>query len=76
LCNSSDESVVEQWSENVYYQYFCGDSSFVASPPCEASLVHFRKRIKERGIELILQESIRANDKAGEDEQVSIDTTM
>jgi len=22
--NLSDESVVEQWSENIYYQYFCG----------------------------------------------------
>lgn len=22
--NLSDESVVEQWSENAYYQYFCG----------------------------------------------------
>ena len=24
LRNLSDESVVEQWSENAYYQYFCG----------------------------------------------------
>lgn len=24
LCNISDESVVEQWSENLYYKYFCG----------------------------------------------------
>jgi hypothetical protein len=30
--------------------------------PCEASeLVHFRKRIGESGIELILKESIRIN---------------
>lgn len=27
--NISDESVVEQWSENCYYQYFCGEQSFV-----------------------------------------------
>ena len=24
LRNLSDESLVEQWSENAYYQYFCG----------------------------------------------------
>ena len=43
--NISDESVVEQWSENAYYQYFSGEAMFVAAPPCEASeLVHFRKR--------------------------------
>ncbi len=36
LRNISDKSVVEQWSENNYYQYFCG----------------------ERGMELILKESI------------------
>ncbi len=25
--NVSDESVVEQWSENLYYQYFCGETT-------------------------------------------------
>ena len=60
LRNISDESVVEQWSENAYYQYFCGQMDFVPGVPCEASeLVHFRKRIGEKGVELILRESIR-----------------
>ncbi|MFZ6664258.1 transposase [Peijinzhouia sedimentorum] len=54
--NISDESVVEQWSENIYYQYVCGETSFVAGAPCEASeLVHFRHRIGGEGIELILK---------------------
>lgn len=58
--NLSDESVVEQWSENAYYQYFCGMLEFTPSFPCNASeLVHFRKRIGEKGMELILSESIR-----------------
>ena len=36
--------------------------------PCEASeLVHFRHRIEEEGIELILKESIRVNGKDGEE---------
>jgi IS5 family transposase len=39
LRNISDESVVEQYSENVYYQYLCGQSEFVAKLPCEASQV-------------------------------------
>src|SRR5579863_3948879 len=54
LRNLSDESVVEQWSENAYYQYLSGQSCFAASEPCEATeLVHFRKRIGEQGMELI-----------------------
>ena len=75
--NISDESVVEQWGENLYYQYFCGNQEFVASVPCEASeLVHFRKRIGEQGIELILKESIRINGEDSNDDQVSVDTTV
>jgi len=75
--NISDESVVEQWAENLYYQYFCGQQEFVSSEPCEASeLVHFRKRIGESGIELILKESIRINGGDSNDNQVSIDTTV
>jgi IS5 family transposase len=64
LRNLSDESVVEQWSENNYYQYFCGNAHFAASAPCDPSeLVYFRKRIGETGAELILKESIRVNGK-------------
>jgi IS5 family transposase len=73
----SDESVVEQWSENSYYQYFCGEESFATSTPCEATeLVHFRKRIGESGVELILKESIRINEKDSDDDNVNIDTTV
>lgn len=77
LRNVSDESVVEQWSENVYYQYFCGETEFVPVEPCEASeLVHFRHRIGEVGIELILKESIRINGKDSNESSASIDTTV
>ena len=62
LRNVSDESVVLQWSENAYYQYFCGQLEFLPKEPCEDSdLVHFRNRIGEEGIEVILAESIRVN---------------
>ena len=77
LRNISDESVVEQWSENVYYQYFCGENEFIPVEPCEASeLVHFRHRIGESGIELILKESIRINGNDSNDSIASIDTTV
>ncbi|NCB83665.1 MAG: IS5 family transposase [Bacteroidia bacterium] len=75
--NLSDESVVEQWSENIYYQYFCGQQEFLPVEPCASSeLVHFRHRIGEEGIELILKESIRINGKDGDDQDVYFDTTV
>lgn len=77
LRNISDESVVEQWSENLYYQYFCGRTEFIPAAPCEASeLVHFRKRIGESGIELILKESIRINGDDSMDDNGTADTTV
>lgn len=75
--NVSDESVVEQWSENNYYQYFCGETAFVAGVPCEATeLVHFRHRIGVKGIELILKESIRINGDDANDDNINVDTTV
>ena len=75
--NLSDESVVEQWMENIYYQYFSGEKSYACGLPCEASeLVHFRKRIGEEGIELIFKESIRVNGKDGQEQEATTDTTV
>lgn len=80
LRNISDESVVEQWSENAYFQYFCGMQEFTPNFPCNASeLVHFRKRIGEKGIELIFAESIRVNDDKSSDDHhdtAFIDSTV
>ena len=77
LRNVSDESVVEQWAENIYYQYFCGNDIFECKQPCDASeLVHFRNRIGEAGMALIFQESIRVNgDDTNEDGGI-FDTTV
>ena len=77
LRNLSDESVVEQWSENIYYQYLCGEEMFCPKQPCAASeLVHFRHRIGESGCELILKESIRINGKDGNEGDIHADTTV
>ena len=37
LNNLSDESVVEQWVMNPYYQVFCGETSFQFQPPCHST---------------------------------------
>jgi IS5 family transposase len=77
LRDLSDESVVEHWSENIYYQYLCGNREFASYAPCASSeLVHFRHRIGEQGIELILKESIRINGDDANDPNVSVDTTV
>lgn len=77
LRNLSDENVVEQWSENSYYQYFSGEDCFCSGQPCvPTELVEFRKRIGEEGIELILKESIRINGKDSNEDTLSGDTTV
>jgi IS5 family transposase len=77
LRDVSDESIVEQWEENAYYQYFGGMGVFTPGPPCAASeLVHFRNRIGENGIELIFKESIRVNGKDGQEQDITADTTV
>lgn len=77
--NLSDENLIEQWSENIYYQYFSGEHHFQAAIPCvPTELVAFRQRIGEAGVELILKESIRVNEPPddGAATVVSVDTTV
>ncbi len=62
--------------ENIYYQYFSGETSYACGVTCEASeLVHFRDRIREAGIELIFK-SIRINNKDGREDEGIVDTTV
>jgi transposase, IS5 family len=75
--NLSDESVVAQWAENAYYQYFGGEKLFSVKPPCvPTELVEFRKRIGKAGSELIFKESIRINGKDADDDNLSGDSTV
>jgi transposase, IS5 family len=78
--NLSDENLVDQWAENIYFQYFSGEQHFQPGIPCvPTELVAFRQRIGEPGMELILQESIRVNeppDKGNLGVIVSVDTTV
>ena len=76
----SDGNLVEQWSENNYFQYFIDEQFFQPKIPCvPTELVAFRKRIGEPGVELILQESIRVNEQPEDNDEsivVSVDTTV
>lgn len=77
LRNLSDESVVERWVENGYYQYFCGKANFQWDFPCHPTdLVHFRKRIGEKGVERILQVSIELHGKKAQEREILIDSTV
>jgi transposase, IS5 family len=80
--NQSDENVVERFSENAYWQYFCGFHFLEHKPPCvPTALVEWRKRIGESGLQLMLQETlIVAKEmgflKAKELREVTVDTTV
>jgi transposase, IS5 family len=81
LRNLSDENVVEQWAENMYYQYFSGEIKFKCKEPCvPTDLVSFRDRIGEPGLELIFKESVKINDDITPMDKdnlvISVDTTI
>jgi len=74
--NLADETVMEEWVSNPYFQYFCGETVFQWKFPCDPSdLVHFRHRIGEAGVEKILGASILIHGRSVLEEAVSIDTT-
>ena len=57
--DESDESVVEKWVENPYWQYFWreGIGYFQHKLPCHpTSLVEWRQRIKAEGVEKMLKD--------------------
>lgn len=65
MFKESDETVVERWMENAYWQYFTGETFFQTEQPFDPSnFVHFRKRIGEEGLEFILGQSVSLHPKA------------
>ena len=80
MYNMGDETVVERYLENPYWQHFCGEVYFQYKLPFDPSdFVHFRKRIGEDGMKKIFKQSI---DLFGEDtirrevKEVRVDTTV
>jgi IS5 family transposase len=74
----SDERIVEVWQENPYYQYFTGEASLAWHQPCAASdLVHFRKRIGEKGAQMLLKTTLGLHESTiKKTKEVLVDTTV
>ena len=78
MFKESDESVVDRWKENPYWQYFCGEVHFQHHWPFDPTeLIKFRQRLGEEGMERILKLSIDLFDKREVQEKlVLIDSTV
>src|SRR5471032_922637 len=80
--NLSDEVVCEQWIENPYYQYFCGEEFFQHRLPLDrSSMTHWRNRMGEGRLQALLQESLAVATKTGAMKpgdlaRVIVDTTV
>jgi IS5 family transposase len=80
--NESDESVVERFLENPYWQYFCGYEYFQHEFPLDASsLVRWRNRVGAEGMEKLLKETIESAKRKRlvreqEVKRVNVDTTV
>ena len=66
MYNLSDESVCDRWTNDPYFQYFCGEIYFQHVFPMErSSMTHWRKRVGEKYCETLVQESLRAAHQLG-----------
>jgi len=80
--NLSDEVVCEQWIENPYYQYFCGEEFFQHRLPLDrSSMTNWRNRMGEERLQALLQESLAVATKTGAMKpgdlaRVIVDTTV
>lgn len=80
--DESDESVVDRWVENPYWQYFCGFTHMQHEVPIDpSSMSRWRKRVGAERLELLLKETIdlavREKQVRSKDlEQVTVDTTV
>jgi IS5 family transposase len=78
----SDEAVVARWSENPYWQHFCGETFFQHRLPIDpSSMTRWRQRIGEEGVEWLLTQTIKAGKRAGalkgnDLKRVTVDTTV
>lgn len=82
LFDESDESVVEKFVENPYWQFFCGCDYFEHELPCHpTSLVKWRRRIGTDGMEKLLTETLSTAKRKqalreSEIKRVHVDTTV
>jgi IS5 family transposase len=82
LYGLSEDDVVNRWQENPYWQYLCGETFFQHQRPIVRSgLSKWRKRIKDKGMEALLQQTLAAGLASGAVKdtslkRVSVDTTV
>ena len=78
MFDESDESILDRWVENPYWQYFCGELYFQHEPPFDRTeLIKFRNRIGEEGSEQLLKMSVQLFPrKEVQENEVLIDTTV
>ena len=80
--DESDESLVERWVENPYWQYFCGFTHMQHVAPLDpSSLSRWRKRVGAERLEQLLRETITLGVREGEIRKadlarVTVDTTV
>ncbi|MDQ3235615.1 MAG: IS5 family transposase [Pseudobdellovibrionaceae bacterium] len=78
----SDEATVQEFLENPYWQYFCGNEYFEHALPCHpTTLSRWRNRIGIKGSEAMLKETIELGRRKkiipdAELSRVAVDTTV
>src|SRR6056297_3394412 len=77
LENLSDERVVEVWTQNPYFQAFCGQQRFSWKLPCNPSeLTYFRRRIGEDGMRRIFEVSVSLHGENIKESEAVVDSTV
>ena len=82
LYGLSEDDVVNRWAENPYWQYLCGETFFQhRAPIARSGLSKWRKRIKSKGLEALLHQTLVVGLDVGAVKQtslkrVSVDTTV
>lgn len=80
--NESDESVVDRFVENPYWQYFCGFDYFQHDMPIDpSSLTRWRQRVGDDGMEKLLRALMQTAKKSGhltrhDLKKVNVDSTV
>jgi len=78
----SDEVLVEQWIENPYWQYFCGEEYFQKEFPIHpTSMTKWRNRLKDSHLQELLETTIKSGLKTktikkSSIKKVNVDTTV
>ena len=75
--NISDEEVVVAWSENIYWQYFCGEIDIQYQAPCVANeLTAFRKRIGQDGADYLFSQTVAMHGQQAQEKRTVVDSTV